>query len=63
MYRHLERNRYLDLSPKCIKSNQVGESHCKHRLQGLCTYGAGKCQFQFYPIVLMKEVAKEQVVA
>jgi len=54
-YRHLERDRYLDLTPRCVKSREVGEAKCPFKCQGVCVNRTGNCLFQFFEIVRLEE--------
>jgi len=63
MYRHLERDRYLDLTPKCVKSREVGEAKCPYKCQGVCTNKTGNCLFQFFEIVRLKEDIKSNQIS
>ena len=57
MYQHLYRNKYLDTQPRCIKTKRL-DGRCNNYVQGLCTLTAGKCRYQFFPIVLEKDLPK-----
>ena len=62
-YKHLYRDKYMDLQARCTKVKRRGEAAiCPHRLQGFCTLKHGFCLYQFFPIVFEKDLPRRVAV-
>jgi len=58
MYQHLYRNKYLDTRPRCVRERSPDKSSCTSYCQGFCTAGIGICPYQFFPIVMEKDLPR-----